>query len=43
MREMTFLNKGLEIIFTDERLSEEDLESETYHNPDGLVSYVGFE
>jgi DNA gyrase subunit B len=43
LREMTFLNKGLKIIFTDERLSADDSHySETYHNPDGLVSYVKY-
>lgn len=43
LREMTFLNKGLKIIFTDERLKDNDSHySETYHNPDGLVSYVNF-
>jgi DNA gyrase subunit B len=43
LREMSFLNKGLKIIFTDERLKEEDPHySETYHNPDGLVSYVKY-
>lgn len=43
MREMTFLNKGLKIIFTDERLEEENNHySETYHNPDGLISYVRY-
>jgi DNA gyrase subunit B len=43
LREMTFLNKGLKIIFTDERLSPDDTHySETYHNPDGLVSYIKY-
>lgn len=42
-REMTFLNKGLKIIFVDDRLdSSEVLYSETYHNPEGLVSYVRY-
>ena len=42
-REMTFLNKGLKIIFTDERLKEDDPHySEEYHNPDGLLSYVKY-
>lgn len=43
LREMSFLNKGLKLVFTDERLKEDDPHySETYHNPDGLVSYVKF-
>lgn len=43
LREMTFLNKGLKIIFTDERLKEEEAHyTETYHNPEGLVSYVKY-
>ena len=43
LREMSFLNKGLKIVFTDERLKEDELHyCETYHNPDGLVSYVKF-
>jgi DNA gyrase subunit B len=43
MREMTFLNKGLKIVFTDERLKESDPHrTETYYNPDGLVSYVNY-
>lgn len=43
LREMTFLNKGLKIIFTDARLKEDEPHySEEYHNPDGLVSYVKY-
>ena len=43
LRQMTFLNKGLKIIFTDERIKEgEPHHSEEYHNPDGLASYVRF-
>ena len=41
--EMTFLNKGLKIHFTDERLNPKDPHyTETYHNPDGLISYVNY-
>jgi DNA gyrase subunit B len=41
--EMTFLNKGLKITFTDERLKPEDQHySETYYNPDGLLAYVRY-
>ena len=40
---MTFLNKGLRIIFTDERLKEDETHySEEYYNPDGLISYVKY-
>jgi DNA gyrase subunit B len=43
LREMSFLNKGLKIIFTDKRLKEDEPHySETYHNPDGLISYVKY-
>lgn len=43
LREMTFLNKGLKINFTDNRLEEDHQHySELYHNPDGLMSYVRF-
>lgn len=42
-REMTFLNKGLRLTFTDDRLPADDAHhSETYFNPDGLVSYVQY-
>ena len=42
-REMTFLNKGLRIIFTDERLeSDHKHYSEEFHNPEGLKSYVKY-
>lgn len=42
-REMTFLNKGLRIKFTDERLDpSEPHYQELYHNPDGLISYVNY-
>lgn len=41
--EMTFLNKGLKITFTDERLKEDEQHyTETYHNPDGLLAYVRY-
>jgi DNA gyrase subunit B len=41
--EMTFLNKGLKITFTDERLKpEEQHHTETYYNPDGLLAYVRY-
>ena len=41
--EMTFLNKGLKIVFTDERLaSDNPHHTETYHNPEGLVAYVNY-
>ena len=43
LREMSFLNKGLKLIFTDTRIKEDEPHyCETYHNPDGLVSYVRF-
>ena len=43
LREMTFLNKGLRIIFTDSRLKEDEPHySEEYYNPEGLVSYVEY-
>lgn len=42
-REMAFLNKGLRIIFTDERLKQDDPHyKEEYHSPDGLLSYVRY-
>ncbi|MBT6843129.1 MAG: type IIA DNA topoisomerase subunit B [Candidatus Melainabacteria bacterium] len=42
-REMAFLNKGLRIIFTDERLKEDEAHrTEEYHSPDGLLSYVRY-
>ncbi len=42
-REMTFLNKGLKIIFTDERLESDDAHyTEEFHNPEGLKSYVQY-
>ena len=42
-REMAFLNKGLRIIFTDERLDEDNAHrTEEYHSPDGLLSYVRY-
>ena len=43
LREMTFLNKGLRIVFTDTRIKEDEVHySEEYHNPDGLVSYIKY-
>ena len=42
-REMTFLNKGLRITFTDLRLAEDDeRRTQIYHNPEGLISYVKY-
>ena len=42
-REMSFLNKGLKLTFTDKRLPEDDPHyHETYYNPDGLLSYVRY-
>jgi DNA gyrase subunit B len=42
-REMSFLNKGLKLTFTDKRLKEDEPHySETYHSPEGLISYVKF-
>ncbi len=42
-REMSFLNKGLRLTFTDKRLNEDHPHyRETYYNPDGLLSYVRY-
>jgi len=42
-REMSFLNKGLKLTFTDERLDDDDPHyHEEYYNPDGLLSYVQY-
>ncbi|MEM6785766.1 MAG: DNA topoisomerase subunit B, partial [Bacteroidota bacterium] len=42
MRELSFLNKGLTIVITDEREEDPELASETYHSEGGLVEFVGY-
>ncbi|MEM8557080.1 MAG: DNA topoisomerase (ATP-hydrolyzing) subunit B [Bacteroidota bacterium] len=42
MRELSFLNKGLTIVITDEREDDPELASETYHSEGGLVEFVGY-
>lgn len=43
LREMSFLNKGLKIIYTDERLEKDDNHySEEFHFEGGIKSYVEF-
>lgn len=43
LREMAFLNKGLKIVFTDERLQKDDPHyQETYFYEGGIKSYVAF-
>ncbi len=40
LRELAFLNKGVKIVFTDEREKNKDLITETYQYEGGIVSYV---
>ncbi|HQW12488.1 MAG TPA: DNA topoisomerase (ATP-hydrolyzing) subunit B [Saprospiraceae bacterium] len=43
MRELAFLNKGLTLVLTDERLDDEGKErSETFHSEGGLAEYVTY-
>ncbi|MBU1026359.1 MAG: DNA topoisomerase IV subunit B, partial [Candidatus Margulisbacteria bacterium] len=40
LRELAFLNKGVKVVFTDEREKNNDLKTETYQYEGGIVSYV---
>ncbi|MEL7168266.1 MAG: DNA topoisomerase (ATP-hydrolyzing) subunit B [Bacteroidota bacterium] len=42
MRELSFLNKGLTIVITDEREDDPELASETYHSEGGLREFVTY-
>ncbi|MEL6443646.1 MAG: DNA topoisomerase (ATP-hydrolyzing) subunit B [Bacteroidota bacterium] len=42
MRELSFLNKGLTIVITDEREEDPELASETYHSEGGLREFVTY-
>jgi DNA gyrase subunit B len=40
LRELAYLNKGVKIVFTDEREKGKELQTETYQFEGGIVSYV---
>ncbi len=40
LRELAYLNKGVKIVFTDEREKSTDLRTETYQFEGGIISYV---